>query len=52
MAGEALYIANALLAALHIDLIEETLSSGLPLQAIRQAQAARVSNGRRCFALS
>jgi AcrR family transcriptional regulator len=41
MAGEALYTAHALLAALHIDLIEEMLASGLSLQAIRQAQAAR-----------
>ncbi len=41
MAGEALYTAHALLAALHIDLIEEMLASGLSLQAIRHAQAAR-----------
>jgi len=41
MATEALYTAHALLAALHIDLIEEMLASGLSLQAIRHAQAAR-----------
>ena len=42
MAGEALYTAHALLAALHIDLIEEMLANGLSLQTIHQAQAARV----------
>lgn len=41
IAGEALYTAHALLAALHIDLIEEMLANGLSLQAIRMAQAAR-----------
>ena len=40
--GEAVYTAHALLAALHIDLIEEMLANGLSLEAIRQAQAARV----------
>jgi AcrR family transcriptional regulator len=37
---EAGYAAHALLAALHIDLIEELLASGLSLQATRAAQAA------------
>ena len=41
MEAEALYTAHALLAALHIDLIEEMLANGLSLQSIRRAQAAR-----------
>ncbi|MCB8877461.1 TetR/AcrR family transcriptional regulator [Acidisoma silvae] len=41
-ASEALYTAHALLAALHIDLIEEMLASGLSLPAIRKEQGARV----------
>jgi AcrR family transcriptional regulator len=40
MADEAGYAAHVLLAALHIDLIEELLANGLSLQAIRRAQAA------------
>jgi hypothetical protein len=43
MPGEALYAAHALLAALHIDIIAEMHASGLSLQAIRQAQAARAT---------
>ncbi len=39
-ADEAGYAAHALLAALHIDLIEEMLDNGLSLRAIRAAQAA------------
>jgi AcrR family transcriptional regulator len=39
-AKEAGYAAHVLLAALHIDLIEELLTNGLSLQAIRRAQAA------------
>jgi AcrR family transcriptional regulator len=39
-ADEAGYGAHVLLAALHIDLIEELLANGLSLQAIRRAQAA------------
>jgi AcrR family transcriptional regulator len=39
-ADEAGYAAHVLLAALHIDLIEELLANGLSLQAIRRAQAA------------
>ena len=42
-ADEAGYAAHVLLAALHIDLIEELLVNGLSLQAIRCAQAAHVS---------
>jgi AcrR family transcriptional regulator len=34
------YTAHALLAALHIDLVEELLATGLSLQALRRAQAA------------
>lgn len=40
--NDALYTAHALLAALHIDLIDELLASGLSLEAIRYAQATRV----------
>ena len=51
MAAQALYTAYALLAALHIDLIEEMLANGLSLQELRLAQAARaravVDKGRR-----
>ena len=39
-AAETGYAAHALLAALHIDLIEELLAGGLSLPAIRRAQAA------------
>ncbi len=39
-ADDAGYAAHVLLAALHIDLIEELLANGLSLQAIRRAQAA------------
>ena len=39
-AGRSEYAAHVLLAALHIDLVEELLVSGLSLAAIRQAQAA------------
>jgi len=39
-ADEAGYAAHTLLAALHIDLIEELLANGLSLQAIRGAQAS------------
>ena len=41
-ADETGYAAHVLLAALHIDLIEELLASGLSLPAIRRAQAAHV----------
>lgn len=41
-ADDSLYVAHALLASLHIDLIDELLASGLSLQAIRRAQAMRV----------
>ncbi|MDE1150660.1 MAG: TetR/AcrR family transcriptional regulator [Azospirillaceae bacterium] len=41
-AADAIYTAHALLAAVHIDLIEELLAAGLSVQAIRDAQAARV----------
>lgn len=37
---EASYAAHVLLAALHIDLVEELLASGFSIQAIRRAQAA------------
>ncbi|WP_082991632.1 TetR/AcrR family transcriptional regulator [Paraburkholderia tropica] len=40
MADEAVYAAHALLAALHIDLVEEMLANGLSVLAIRHAQAA------------
>ncbi|GAP26030.1 TetR family transcriptional regulator [Gluconobacter frateurii NBRC 101659] len=39
--GAALYNAHALLAALHIDLIEDMLANGLSLDTIREAQARR-----------
>ncbi|WP_249193796.1 TetR/AcrR family transcriptional regulator [Gluconobacter wancherniae] len=39
--GAALYAAHTLLAALHIDLIEDMLSNGLSLDTIREAQARR-----------
>ncbi len=39
---DATYLAHALLAALHIDLVEELLAGGLPLHVIRSAQAAHV----------
>lgn len=39
-AGDTEYAAHALLAALHIDLIEELLATGRSPQAIRHAQAA------------
>jgi AcrR family transcriptional regulator len=42
-ADEAGYLAHALLASLHIDLIEELLASGLSLQDIRRMQSAHVS---------
>jgi AcrR family transcriptional regulator len=38
-ADETVYAAHALLAALHIDLIEELLANGVSLQAIRCSQA-------------
>jgi len=41
-ADESGYAAHVLLAALHIDLIEELLTNGLSLPAIRRAQAAHV----------
>jgi AcrR family transcriptional regulator len=41
-ATSAGYVAHVLLAALHIDLVEELLASGVSLPAIRQAQAAHV----------
>ena len=41
-AAEAGYAAHVLLAALHIDLIEELLAGGMSLQAIRNAQTAHV----------
>jgi AcrR family transcriptional regulator len=41
-ADETGYAAHALLAASHIDLIEELLASGVSLPAIRRAQAAHV----------
>ncbi|XBS68772.1 TetR/AcrR family transcriptional regulator [Acerihabitans sp. KWT182] len=41
-ANETLYAAHALLATLHIDLIETLLMGGMPLQAIRSSQAAHV----------
>ena len=51
-ANEAGYAAHTLLAALHIDLVEELLGSGLSLQAIRAAQAAHaraaIDGVRRC----
>jgi len=40
LANESVYAAHALLAALHIDLIEEMLAGGLSLPEIRQAQAS------------
>ncbi len=40
---EAGYAAHVLLAALHIDLIEELLANGLSPDAIRRAQAAHAS---------
>jgi len=39
-ANDSTYAAHALLAALHIDFIEEMLAGGLSLSAIRQAQAS------------
>lgn len=39
-AEHARYLAHALLAALHLDLIEELLADGLSLDAIRERQAA------------
>lgn len=42
-AGNAVYDAHALLAAMHIDLIEEMLISGLSIEEIRQAQEVRAS---------
>ncbi|GBD56072.1 TetR/AcrR family transcriptional regulator [Gluconobacter wancherniae] len=39
--GATLYTAHTLLAALHIDLIEDMLSNGLSLDTIREAQARR-----------
>jgi AcrR family transcriptional regulator len=39
-ADEAGYAAHVLLAALHIDLVEELLANGIALPAIRRAQAA------------
>ena len=41
-AEETGYAAHALLAALHVDLVEEMLASGYSLAAIRDAQAAHV----------
>ncbi|WP_237469155.1 hypothetical protein [Gluconobacter sphaericus] len=39
--GVVLYNAHTLLAALHIDLIENMLANGLSLDTIREAQARR-----------
>jgi hypothetical protein len=43
------YVAHALLAALHVDLVEEMIAGGLSIEEIRGAQAAHVrlaiSNG-------
>ncbi|HVV20398.1 MAG TPA: hypothetical protein VHF06_13250 [Pseudonocardiaceae bacterium] len=39
-AGDAGYAAHALLAAIHIDLVEELLASGRTPEQIRRSQAA------------
>lgn len=41
-APEALYAAHALLAALHVDLVEDMLASGLSLETLRRLQAAQI----------
>lgn len=41
-AEKAGYAAHALLAALHIDLVEDMLANGMSMAAVRQAQAAHV----------
>jgi AcrR family transcriptional regulator len=39
-AGDAIFAGHALLAGLHIDLVEEMIAGGLSVKAIQQAQAA------------